>query len=130
VKQEEIFKMLSDSTRLRIYRILVKTGIEAAVCEIMTAIGCTHYNASKHLRLLHLAGLLKERKNGRWVFYSVLDTKNKFIEQLNKAILAMDDEIYKQDLKRFKMRIALRKNNKIQFCVNNKLFINTSKIVK
>ncbi|MCX8092630.1 MAG: metalloregulator ArsR/SmtB family transcription factor [Candidatus Goldbacteria bacterium] len=126
MKQEEILKILSDSTRLRIYKLLIETGIEAAVCELMTATGCTHYNVSKHLRLLHLAGLLKERKNGRWVFYSIIDTKDKFIIQLNKAIKSLNGEIYKQDLKRFKLRIGMRKNNKIQFCVNNE---NNSKII-
>ncbi len=122
MKQEEIFKILSDKTRLRIYKILLETKIEAAVCEVMTAVQCTQYNISKHLRLLHFAGLLQERKNGRWVFYSVADSKNKFIIQLNKAIKSLKNEIYKQDLKRFKLRIKMRKNNKIQFCVDNKLF--------
>lgn len=122
MKEIEIFKILSDSTRLRLYKLLVESKIEAAVCELMTAVDCTHYNASKHLRLLHLSGLLKERKKGRWVFYSVVDTKDKFIIQLNKAIKNLKDEIYKKDLKRFRLRISLRKNNKIQFCVDNKLF--------
>ncbi len=119
MKYEEIFKILSDSTRLRLYRLLVLSEKEAAVCELMDSVQCTHYNVSKHLRILHLAGLIKERKNGRWVFYSVSETKDNFINQLNKTIKSIKNEIYKQDLKRFKLRLSLRKNNKIQFCVRN-----------
>jgi hypothetical protein len=36
----EIFKLLSDPTRLRIYKILLQTRVEAAVCEIMSAVNC------------------------------------------------------------------------------------------
>lgn len=122
MKSEEIFKILSDNTRLRIYKLLVTTNIEAAVCELITAVNCLHYNVSKHLRLLHLAGLLRERKSGRWVFYSVLQTKDKFLINLNKAIKSLKGDIYKQDLKRFKLRIYMRENGKIRFCVDNKLF--------
>ena len=122
MKPTEIFKVLSDITRLRLYKLLVASGKSAAVCELKDAVGCTHYNASKHLKILLKTELINEHKNGRWVFYSVADTKDKFLIQLNKAIKTLTDGIYEQDLKRFKLRMGLRKNNKIQFCVSNKFF--------
>lgn len=117
MKYEDIFKILSDTTRLRLYKLLATTGLEAAVCELMDSLQCTHYNVSKHLRLLHLAGLLKERKDGRWVFYSDVGLKDMFIIGLKKAIKNIKDPVYEQDLKRLKKRIALRKGGKIQFCM-------------
>lgn len=122
MKAEEIFKILSDKTRLRLYRILIEKDLETAVCELADAIQCTHYNTSRHLKILQLAGLIKEQKNGRWVFYSVVKTKDKFILDLNKAIKSLNEKNFKEDLERFKLRIGFRKNGKIQFCINKKLF--------
>ena len=122
MKPEEIFKILSDATRLRLYRILIEANLETAVCELADAIQCTHYNASRHLKFLQLAGLVKERKNGRWVFYSAEKPEDKFIADLNKAIKSLNEDVFKEDLERFKLRIGFRENGKVQFCINKKLF--------
>lgn len=66
---ERIFKALGDSTRLRMIKILALR--EMCVCEIMVALDMTQPNASHHLEILEREGLLKKRKEGRWVFYSL-----------------------------------------------------------
>lgn len=125
--ESEIFKLLSDPTRLRIYKLLLQTGAEAAVCEIMSAVNCTHYNASRHLRLLHLSGLVNEKRKGRWVFYSARESDNPFIAKLNDAIISLKGEVYENDMARFKLRLKMRKGGKIQFCVNEKIFESINK---
>jgi ArsR family transcriptional regulator len=64
-----VFKALSDETRLRILSLL-KEG-EVCVCDIAETLDSTQPNISFHLSMLREAGLIKDRKNGRWVYYSL-----------------------------------------------------------
>ena len=68
-KYARFFKALSDVTRLRILRLLEER--EMCVCEIMVALDLTQPTASHHLGILENTGLVKDRKEGKWVFYSV-----------------------------------------------------------
>jgi ArsR family transcriptional regulator len=79
-KQSRFFKALSDETRLRIFKLL---GVrEMCVCEIMVALDLTQPTASHHLRILENAGLVKDRKEGKWVFYSIAQPK--LVESMHK----------------------------------------------
>lgn len=72
-KQSRLFKALADETRLRILKLL---GVrEMCVCEVMVALGLTQPTASHHLGILENVGLVKDRKDGKWVFYSVANPK-------------------------------------------------------
>ena len=68
-KRSKFFKALADETRLRILRLLEVR--EMCVCEVMVALDLTQPTASHHLGLLENAGLVKDRKEGKWVFYSI-----------------------------------------------------------
>jgi len=67
----KIFKALADETRLRIMYLLMER--EACVLEIKQAMGISQTRASRNLGILADAGLLKARRDGPLVFYS-LDT--------------------------------------------------------
>jgi len=67
-KQSRFFKALADETRLRILKLLEVR--EMCVCEVMVALDLTQPTASHHLGILENAGLVKDRKEGKWVFYS------------------------------------------------------------
>lgn len=43
------------------------------VCEIMAALSLTQPTASHHLMILENAGIVKDRKEGKWVFYSIAE---------------------------------------------------------
>ncbi len=64
-----IFKALSDETRLRIVKILEKG--ELCVCDIVAALDIVQPKASFHLGVLKEAGLIKDRKQGKWIHYSL-----------------------------------------------------------
>ncbi len=82
-KQSRLFKALADETRLRVLKLLVVR--EMCVCEVMVALGLTQPTASHHLGILENAGLVRDRKEGKWVFYSLADTK--LIENMRKLNL-------------------------------------------
>ncbi|MGQ9539457.1 MAG: ArsR/SmtB family transcription factor [Candidatus Bathycorpusculaceae bacterium] len=68
-KQSKVFKALADMTRLRILKLLEVR--EMCVCEIMIALELTQPTTSHHLRILETVELIKGRKEGKWVFYSI-----------------------------------------------------------
>jgi ArsR family transcriptional regulator len=77
------FHALSDETRLRVVDLL--TGGEKCVCDLQDAVGAAQSRLSFHLKVLRDAGLVSDRKQGRWVHYSlrpeVLDAMAGYLEQ-------------------------------------------------
>ncbi len=77
------FYALSDETRLRVVALLA--GGERCVCELQAAIGATQSRLSFHLKVLRDAGLVHDRRAGRWVHYSlrpdVLEEIAAFLEE-------------------------------------------------
>jgi ArsR family transcriptional regulator len=61
------FHALSDPTRLRLVDLL-RSG-ERCVCELTEAVGGGQSRLSFHLKVLKDAGLVQDRKEGRWVYY-------------------------------------------------------------
>jgi len=70
-KKESFFKALADRIRLRILSLLATR--EMCVCEVMVALDLTQPAASYHLGILETVGLVKRRKEGKWVFYRLSD---------------------------------------------------------
>jgi ArsR family transcriptional regulator len=64
-----IAKALSDETRLRILRVLAKTGERLCVCELEAALGKPQYAISRALGILKNAGLVDEERDGRLIRY-------------------------------------------------------------
>jgi ArsR family transcriptional regulator len=64
----DIFKALSDETRLQMMALLLEND-ELCVCDFVGALGLTQSKASRHLRYLYNAGLVKDRRDGLWMHY-------------------------------------------------------------
>ncbi len=93
-----IFKALSDETRLRIIKLLEQG--ELCVCDITTALDIVQPKVSFHLSTLKDARLIKDRKQGKWIHYSIND-KDLFRRMLIlSACERMDDAVAKTDKKR------------------------------
>jgi ArsR family transcriptional regulator len=60
-------KALADENRLR--ALLALRAGELCVCQLTELLGLAASTVSKHLSLLHRAGLVESRKEGRWMFY-------------------------------------------------------------
>lgn len=63
----DIFKALSDETRLRILSLIMNS--EMCVCEIENCLGLTQSNTSRHLTALKNAGILSSSKQAQWTYY-------------------------------------------------------------
>ena len=85
--EAEVFKAMSDPFRLAILKLL-REG-ELCVCEIMTAFDKPQSSTSHHLSILKKAGLVKERKDGKWSRYRLSD--GAVIEMMNLAGLLTGD---------------------------------------
>jgi ArsR family transcriptional regulator len=64
-----LFKAMADETRLRILKLL--EGGELCVCDITAGLEMTQPNVSFHLGILKDAGLVKDRREGRWMHYDL-----------------------------------------------------------
>ncbi|MGB9715637.1 MAG: ArsR/SmtB family transcription factor [Thermodesulfovibrionales bacterium] len=107
-----IFKALSDETRLRILKLL--EGGELCVCDIVSALDMIQPKVSFHLSVLKEAGLIKDRKQGKWIHYS-LDDSDIFRRFLILSVLERISEgVMLEDRKRLK-EFLNRKQAKINF---------------
>ena len=66
----QIFKALSDETRLRIITLLLG-GEELCVCDIMAALDLPQSTVSRHLSYLRNTGLVDDRRQGIWMYYRI-----------------------------------------------------------
>ncbi|WP_243562422.1 metalloregulator ArsR/SmtB family transcription factor [Neobittarella massiliensis] len=73
----DIFKVLSDPTRMRIILALVDT--EMCVCDLADVAESSQSNISHQLRQMRQTGIVKSRKEGKSVFYSLDDDHIKTI---------------------------------------------------
>lgn len=62
-----VCKALGDGTRLEIVQLL--RGKELCVCDILEAFSLSQPAISHHLGILRQAGVVLDRKDGKWVFY-------------------------------------------------------------
>lgn len=71
IEMADVFKLFSDSTRLRIICAILNN--ELCVCDLCELLKLTQSNVSHQLQLLRTAKLVKYRKEGKQVYYSLQD---------------------------------------------------------
>lgn len=103
-----VFKALSDETRLRIMKLLERG--ELCVCDIVAAFDMIQPKVSFHLGVLKKAGLVKDRKQGKWMHYSIDDSDifKRFL------ILSIMERIPEDKLKEDKKRLEKFLKNKTE----------------
>ena len=107
----KVFKALSDKNRLRIMKMLEARPM--CVCEITAVLNLAPSTVSKHLSLLHEAVLIEDRKEGKWVNYS-LSSKSllPFVSEMLKVLRRSlkDDPEVLADMEKAK------KINRVELC--------------
>jgi ArsR family transcriptional regulator, arsenate/arsenite/antimonite-responsive transcriptional repressor len=79
-----LFHALSDETRLEIMERL-KEG-EQCVCDLTEALKAGQSHLSFHLKVLKDAGLITDRPEGRWIYYSL---NREALEELEAVVLSL-----------------------------------------
>ena len=79
-----IFRAFSDPTRLRILRLL--QGGECCVGDLVTILELPQPSVSRHLAYLREAGLVCDRKQGLWVYYSLAPADGSFHRSLLRCL--------------------------------------------
>lgn len=107
-----LFKALSDETRLKILKLL-ENG-ELCVCDIVTALNTIQPKVSFHLNILKDAGLIIDRRQGKWIRYKLndLDIFKRFL--LLTVLEKIPEEFISNDKKRLEDFLKEKKyyNNK------------------
>lgn len=98
-----LLKVAADETRVR---ILVALSVnELCVCQITELLELASSTVSRHLSILHGAGLVNMRKSGKWVYYRLAGRgAPKCIREILKLVIAAskDTEAERRILKRLK----------------------------
>lgn len=84
-----VFRALSDETRLGIY-LLLGDG-ELCVCQIQVALALSQTKVSRHLSVLRHAGLVHARRDGQWMYYSRVDPDHPSIARFTRALCRLLD---------------------------------------
>ncbi|MGC8931612.1 MAG: ArsR/SmtB family transcription factor [Dictyoglomus sp.] len=129
-RYERIFKVISEEKRLKVFSLLLKMGEEYYVCEIADALEESHYNTSKYLNDLKKEGLVKEKRVGRGVLYSIKDPEDEFLKNIYKAVLSIPNELISRNMELLKLRVSLREENKCVIGVNDPRWSEIAKAVK
>ena len=75
-----VFKACADATRLRVLFLLDER--ELCVCELVAALRMPQGKVSRHLGVLKRAGLVRDRREGTWIFYSLASSDGGLADQL------------------------------------------------
>lgn len=101
-----ILKALSDRNRLRIVAALTCYD-ELVACQITEVLQVTGATASRHLSILHHAGLVDSRKDGRWVYFRLVESSdNELVFQWLEKTFSTSDQL-EEDFKALGKIIAL-----------------------
>nr|WP_028561716.1 metalloregulator ArsR/SmtB family transcription factor [Paenibacillus pinihumi] len=76
----ETFKLLGDRTRLAILGLLREK--ELCVCNIVDILQISQPSVSQHLRKMKAGGLVHERRQGKWTYYSLNVEDKPYIRQI------------------------------------------------
>ena len=100
----QVFKALSDETRLRILHLLQEQ--ELCVCELVDILKMEQSRISHQLQILKNARLVNDRREGKWIVYSLNtrddDSFNREVFRLLKTVLDKG-EVVEEDEKRLKL---------------------------
>jgi DNA-binding transcriptional ArsR family regulator len=85
----DLFKLLADPTRARLLHALLEAG-ELCVCDLAETVEMPESSVSHALRLLRTAGIVRNRRAGRMIYYSLDDAHVRLLLDLSLEHLRHD----------------------------------------
>ncbi|NCC51230.1 MAG: ArsR family transcriptional regulator [Spartobacteria bacterium] len=109
-----IMKALAEPVRLRAWYAL-REG-ELCVCQLITVLGLAPSTVSKHLSILHQAGLVQSRQAGKWVYYRLPRTHEKgYVDNIQRELFnVLDEDVALNEFNKKVMQV--RKGNMEELC--------------
>lgn len=93
----QLFKALSDDTRIRILFLLFKNK-ELTISDLELILEYTQTKTARHLVYLKNSGIVSSKKRDQWVFYYLKDEAYEIIERVFKylkdPVIVKDEEVY------------------------------------
>ena len=83
----ELFRLLGDPTRVRILFALLEAG-ELCVCDVAAVVETSETKVSQAMRLLRSAGVVRNRRDGRNVFYRLDDDHVRMVLDISREHVA------------------------------------------
>lgn len=110
-RMAKVLRVVADERRLRILAALMKK--ELCVCELVDALLLAQYEVSRHLARLKQVGLVVDRREGLWAYYSIPDSawQDPMLSGF-LALLERDFQHGKADFARLEKRLAMREGNR------------------
>jgi DNA-binding transcriptional ArsR family regulator len=87
----DVFKLLGDPTRTRLLYALLEAG-ELCVCDLAETVQVPESSVSHALRLLRTAGIVRNRRAGRMIYYSLADSHVRLLLDLSLEHLRHEGE--------------------------------------
>ena len=103
------FKALSDPTRLRIFLLLLEKDL--CVCELTYVLDMSQSRVSHQLRLLRDADLVEDKRDGKWIIYTIPQAARSDLEPLLRRLSGPDlaeTKLIPRDIDR--LDLCLRQN--------------------
>ena len=110
-KLTEIFKSLSDDNRLRIFNLILLCDQEIFANEISNAIKKPQYTISRHIGILTRSGLIRQRREGARIYYSLSEKAKEIRINLLKMLDIIGGDYqntFKEDFNRIKEQLNKR----------------------
>ena len=83
---ERLFRALADRTRLRVLNLMGEQ--ELCVCYFVVILGMSQPKVSRHLAYLRNAGVVRSRREGKWMHYRLVQPENEAAVRILKDLLA------------------------------------------
>jgi ArsR family transcriptional regulator len=99
-----------EPTRVRIIAALRPR--ELCVCELVDALEISQSTLSTHLQVLRQTGMVTTRKEGRWIYYSLIDRKVRLIDAIFSHVQPNADPRLRRDAERIARRLAIREDGR------------------
>lgn len=87
-----VFRLLGDPKRIRILFALLEAG-ELCVCDLAATTDVTETAVSQTMRLLRTAGIVRQRRDGRTVYYRLDDAHVRLLLDLSRQHITHDHDI-------------------------------------
>jgi DNA-binding transcriptional ArsR family regulator len=107
--EAELFKVLSDPTRLRVAVLLAIQG-ETCVCRLADALDEPDFKISRHLAIMRSAGMVEARREGTWMYYKLARPRHRLEQCLQECFrdCLSEHRTVKADTKRLEKAMCVK----------------------